>query len=54
MLTNNMGLELEYQYDTDLKSEWAATLDYRVNKRLSFGVRYHDEHKAGVGVRFFF
>lgn len=54
MLTNNTGLELEYKYDTDLKSEWSATLDYRINKQLSLDARYHSDTKWGMGVRWYF
>ena len=54
MLTNNTGLELEYKYDTELKSEWSATLDYRINKQLSIDARYHSETKWGVGLRWYF
>jgi FtsP/CotA-like multicopper oxidase with cupredoxin domain len=54
MLTNNTGLELEYQYDTELKSEWSATLDYRINKEFSIGARYHSDTKWGAGIRWFF
>ncbi|EIF51792.1 MULTISPECIES: multicopper oxidase domain-containing protein [Sulfurovum] len=54
MLTNNTGLELEYQYDTELKSEWSATLDYRINKQFSIGARYHSDTKWGAGIRWFF
>jgi len=54
MLTNNTGLELEYRYDTELKDEWSATLDYRINKQLSLDTRYHSETKWGVGFRWFF
>jgi len=54
MLTNNTGLELEYRYDTELKSEWSATLDYRINKQLSLNTRYHSDTKWGVGLRWYF
>jgi hypothetical protein len=54
MLTNNTGLELEYKYDTELKSEWSATLDYRINKHLSVDARYHSDTKWGAGIRWFF
>jgi len=54
MLTNNTGLELEYKYDTELKSEWSATLDYRINKQLSVAARYHSDTQWGVGVRWYF
>ena len=54
MLTNNTGLELEYKYDTELKDEWSATLDYRINKQLSIDARYHSETKWGVGLRWYF
>ena len=53
MLTNNTGLELEYKYDTELKSEWSATMDYRINKQLSIDARYHSETKWGIGIRWY-
>lgn len=54
MLTNNTGLELEYKYDSELKDEWSATLDYRINKQLSLDARYHSDTQWGVGFRWFF
>ena len=54
MLTNNTGLELEYKYDTELKSEWSATLDHRINRQLSIDARYHSETKWGLGLRWYF
>lgn len=54
MLTNNTGLELEYKYDTELKSEWSATLEYRINQQLSVAARYHNDTKWGAGIRWYF